>query len=386
MSSNPAHDTFQLEGLWPNEMQNRILRAGLCEKEEAIQAMKAWLSEHDSTQHVDEASMRLVPLAYTNLTRHGFEDPIMGRFSKIAMLNRIKSMQVFKETEPVLSALSEQAIPTLVLKGLHLSKSYYQDIAARPMSDADIAVPRAFAHQAHQLLTDLGYSRDYPDKPFEDILRLHHASSYSKEGCVDIDLHWRIMPLKDDPEVDKPFWETARPQFFGQAEALVLSPTCLFYHTVIHGVRWNPLPPLRWIADAISQLRSDRENIDWNALEKLARDHKTTHRLGRGMRYLREVFSVDLPNDLIERLEKTPLSMVEKIENRLVVYNDRDESDLKAKYMRLFGEYYRASYGKNPLRFATEYLDYLIVRTTGISTRWQMIGFLTSGLLKRGVS
>ena len=376
--------SFELEGLWPTDKQLLLLKAGLCAPDAARRSMLEWLDAHNTTHPLEAASLRLVPLVHSNLASTEVEHPLMNRFATVARLTSIKSQQIKLETLPVLEAFHTAGIPVLVLKGLHLSEVYYATPESRPMSDVDLAVEPRYAEAAHTLLTRLGYTRDYADKPLSTVRHIHHASSYACPGKVDIDLHWRIMPLKNTPATDAPFWRDALDWKLEGVPAKVLSPTHLLYHTVIHGVRWNPLPPLRWIGDAMVQLQKDKKQIDWEELKRLSKAHRTTHRLGRGLRYLSNEFSVDLPETAIVALEKQPISLVERIENRLVVYNDDDdETNIKSKYVRLFGEHCRACFGLSPIRFVTDYLDYLVLRTQDIQTRWALVSYLLTAPFQR---
>jgi hypothetical protein len=124
------------------------------------------------------------------------------------------------------------------------------------------------------------------------------------------------LPYSD---VDDCFTSTAVPfEFLGHKLA---SPdaTRMLLHSIVHGVRYNVEPAVRWIPDSLMVLRTAGVQIDWPWLLDFAVRRKFTHRLGLGLRYLAEEFGADVPPEVIRELSARPLSMIERIERKAVL-------------------------------------------------------------------
>ncbi|MEZ4548820.1 MAG: nucleotidyltransferase family protein [Thermodesulfobacteriota bacterium] len=149
------------------------------------------------------------------------------------------------------------------------------------MLDADILVPTRRAREAVELLTGLGWSSSITplkDSPDMDALsrlveaRGQEVSEYSDEYFTvrhgqdlvnrdefTIDLHWHVLHGYNPPDADAPFWEAARRVTVEGAPVLVLDPVDQLLQVCAHGMRWDPTPPVRWVADAAVILRKEGE-------------------------------------------------------------------------------------------------------------------------------
>ncbi|HPE48452.1 MAG TPA: nucleotidyltransferase family protein [Hyphomonas sp.] len=380
-SHTPPGDAFDMPGLWPTADQLLLLKAGLLGKDEACEAMQLWLDEADRSNGLDGASVRLLSLAYSNLQQFGFQAPLMNRLAATHRASRLKAASLFHDAEKLAAALSDAGIPVMVLKGLHLAQEYYPDPAARPMNDLDLAVPKAHAEAANRVLEGLGYSRDFADEAFEKCVRYQHALPYVSDKGADLDLHFRVLLLRDDPTCDDVFWQQSVPFRLGNTPVVAMNPTHLLFHTVVHGICWNPMPPLRWIADAMMVLRKSGNEIDWNEIGDLAESRQVTHRARLGLQYLKASFHAPVPEGLIERLKTCPESLVERVENACIIYNT-EQDDVLGIYRRWFGEHTRRFSGRNPVRFLYEFADYLRFRTEQVHTFAGLAGFVALGVFK----
>jgi hypothetical protein len=148
----------------------------------------------------------------------------------------------------------------------------------------------------------------------EEILRLtrvRHAWQFSRveeapdepalredEGC---DLHWQPVVRCYSPFVIEQFWSRAETVSACGRRALVPAATEQLFHTCAHGLQWDWTPSLRWIADALTILRSP-SIIDWARLVELARAANMTVRVHTAMLYLRTRIEAPVPQTAIEAL------------------------------------------------------------------------------------
>ena len=94
---------------------------------------------------------------------------------------------------------------------------------------------------------------------------------------------------------------------------LALNPADQLFHVCVHGLRWNSVPPLRWVADALMILNSSPE-IDWNRLVTQARQRRLVLSLRKALTYLRDLLDTPIPPTILQRLQQIPLSKIERLE------------------------------------------------------------------------
>lgn len=367
---------FSLVGLWPTETQMNLLEACIFRGDRGRSAIEAWSEAIAAGGIVDAASFRLLPLAYINLSADNYSGEVMTRLNGLYRMTRLKAEAFVTRVTPILDEFESANLDVLVLKGYDLAETYYPERAGRPMSDIDLTVKPSDTYKADRLLGRIGFERDYQFRSLDDCMRHHHALSYKDKGGFEIDLHWRAIPLRNTPDADDAYWKTSHA--FGKNSSVInaLSPTYLMFHTVVHGVRWNPMPPIRWIADAIMILRKAGDEIDWEAMATFAKEREATHRLSRGLRFLKYKFDANIPEDMLQKLEQEPLGFVESVENKCAIYKGQGDS-LFGLYRILFAEHVRAEWGNTGIiGFLGGFLDYMTFRTVQVTTRIGLIGFL----------
>lgn len=95
--------TQQEGGCWPTPEQKLLLRACLLEGKETTEAWSEWRSRVD-IQVLDRGSLRLLPLLYWNLKRHGVNDPLIDRFKGIYRFSWYKNQMLFQAMEALLAS------------------------------------------------------------------------------------------------------------------------------------------------------------------------------------------------------------------------------------------------------------------------------------------
>lgn len=313
----PAASLFDRPGLFPDREQYLVLRAALGEGRAAIDAYQEWRSTLDLSKDFDREVFRLVPLLYDNLRRLGHHDELTGRLKGAYRLAWAKNHRLFDDTRPVLDRFLAAGLTVMAMKGAPLALCYYDNPATRPMSDVDFAVPGTQVDAAAGILAGLGYR---PWRTIDsDFRRFRHAVGFVAPGQKEVDLHWHMLLDFCDDSADTVFWQKARPfRFLGQQ---ILSPdaTRLLLLTIIHGLRWNPEPPVRWIPDALMILRQTREPIDWAWMVGFAVERRITFRLHAGLAYLAERFSGEIPTWVLTQLAAVRPSVRERLELRTLM-------------------------------------------------------------------
>lgn len=367
--------------LWPSRDQLLLLHASLGEGAEAVEAYRSWRRGVDLDDDFGWDILRLLPLAYHNLHRLGFDEPLMGRMKGMYRRYWVENHTLFHQVSPILRALTDRGMDVLLLKGMPLVLDYYENHALRPMADVDVVVPFHQARNAVDCMAGCGWSFLRPLS--DDMLRYHHALQCFGPGGMQLDLHWHVTYEACTSDADRRFWARSEPLNFQGLSLTQLDPTALLLHTVVHGVRWNREPPVRWIPDALTVLRKRGREVDWSGLVDLALEIQAPVRLRLGLGFLRDEFGGAIPRWVMDALPSSPVSLRERIDNALLLKaaSVHEGSVLRWQWA-LFSEFCRRYWAKGPVDFVSGYSHFLRFHW-GLNGRREMVPFVLRGLWKR---
>ncbi len=316
-------------GWLPTDRQFLLLKACLAPPHEAHDALVAWRAGGDEAE--DAGSRRLLPLLWKRWAGMGMqrlpsawkEDYLRcWRKGQLAVARANRLGQLF----------AGDAIPTLLIKGLPLALEAYADLGSRPMADIDLVVPFEQARPAVERLLQAGWrpaptplkgggmasvtpasawlSQPRRLERFDPCyLRVRHSHGFHHPDGTEMDLHWFLFEGQCDPGTDDSPWQRAsglaargrvrqvQPlatlQSLGSADHLLL--------LLAHGARWNPVPPIRWIPDAVLLLRAPTA-VDWTCFvaEAVRRGLAPTALVM--LRWLEERFQVGVPAEVLREL------------------------------------------------------------------------------------
>lgn len=302
-------------GCWPTPVQEQLLRAALLTGDEALAAWEAWRRATPDLGRLDHGSIRLLPLLYVNLRALGVSHPRMdvlrGTYRKAWYQNRVLLRQVGR----VLAALRAAGVPTMVLKGNAVLASLKVEIAVRPMNDGDVMVPAEHVGTAGRILGELGLHTSLDLSPGRH--SVIHAAPFSEAGRYWLDLHWHVLKEDCAANADADEWAAAIPVLVDGIETLAPSLTDQLLLACVHGVRWDPEPPLRWVADAAMLVRTGA--IDWELLASRARRHRVAPVLAMALPYLSRVLGLPIPVSAVEACVDVPTVAWERRELQLQV-------------------------------------------------------------------
>jgi hypothetical protein len=338
------------EDLWPSDEQRLLLDAALLSGDRAVRAYRTWRDALPTDHEFTPGVRRLLPLAYGNLLRLGSADASMDRLRIAYKRTWCETHQLFHRIHPTIDALASRGIHVLMLKGVPLVLSYYRSHGVRPMADVDVAVARRQLDDTIAILRSLGWRA--AEEPNPDVICFRHSVAFIAPDGTQLDLHWRVLD-ESGPDAEGFFWSRVEGLDFIGTAVLQPDPTTLLFQVVVHGIRWNPEPPVRWIPDALTILRARGADIDWPSLVALATSLRLSNRVGRGLAYLADEFGAPVPADVVDRLRTSRTSLVERIENTTVMVDHRrtyDRSLLMRQWL-LFTRYCRVADRSTALRF-----------------------------------
>lgn len=350
------------------------------EGQRAIDAFLVWRSRVRLEDDFSAATARLLPLAYDNLHALGVDDPIMQRLKGVYRHAWYGTHRLLHAVSPMVSGLAAAGIPVMLTKGAPLALSYYRNPALRPMADVDIVVPPAALERALGIFASLGARGEWPGP---EVRRFRHAVQWFGPDGGEVDLHWRpLYESRADSDTDS-FFAATEPLDFRGTTVRQPDPTHALFHSVVHGVRFNLEPPVRWIPDAVTILRARGREIDWQRVEDLAVSYRVAQRLLLGLSYLSNSFAAPIPQDTLDRLKSTRRTWFERFESRVALADDGslNPSALRNQLSWL-AEYARHTPARNPLSFALGYTHYMRYRLR-LSGRRELFGRIVKGIWRR---
>ena len=364
-------------GCWPTRAQELMLRAALLQREPALESWNEW-KRNVNIDVIDYGSHRMVPQLYRNLQRHGVKEQLMDRFKGVYRYYLYKNEILMHRIGSLLAAFEDAGIETMVLKGAALIQLYYRESGLRPMLDADVLVQTHQAERAMELLTRLQWKPRYT-RPLMRI-PIIHSTPFEDSAGRQVDLHWHLF-WECFNASDDDYWETAIPIQIGGVKTLALNPTDQLLHTCWHGARWNEVPPIRWVADALAVLGASAAEINWESLLQKAQRHRIVLPVKDSLEYLKHRFDAPVPDGVLTSLSAVRIPKMEH-ENYELVLNPM-APPTTSKILRMLYYDYRwlsssTKSGFKPLVFAKH-----VQAKWSIDSLWHVPLYLSMRMVRR---
>ncbi len=166
----------------------------------------------------------------------------------------------FIEAERVTTALAKLSIPSVVLKGVGLARSVYQDPAQRTFRDLDLLVPEDALEGAVGCVEALGY-RMLTSGPLREVYRrLHFHHIFEGHAKPRLELHWGLTRVGESCRLPaKGLLERAVPAQ-GGGTFLVPAPEDQLMHATLNLLRGG-FTELKRLVDIDRLLRSHSELV-----------------------------------------------------------------------------------------------------------------------------
>ena len=266
-----------------------LLRATLGPEAEARDAYEAWRAQADLAT-LDRASQRVLSLLAERLD--GRDDEVAAKVRRIARFTWLRTQVLLEHTAPAVQALEAAGVPAMLNKGAAVLAHTGWRVARRPMDDLDVAVPRALAPRAIEVLRERGFDSPLAGDPRH--LDERHALGFRDAAGAELDLHWHVLHGSLHHDADDAFWAAAEPASVRGVECRVLCREDALLQAVTQGREYSDTHPLRWAADAAELLR-DAPAFDWDRVVEQARRHRLTRELGESLAVLGEVTGEPVP-------------------------------------------------------------------------------------------
>ncbi len=196
-----------------------------------------------------------------------------------------------------------------MLKGIALSVAHYRDEGVRPMEDIDVLVPRGEFERAITVLRRAGWTTGRDSMPAGGLRAVHAQHLWHGDGGHSLDLHRYALAQAAS---DDAFWSAAVEIELSNVPTRTLCPADQLLHVAVHGARWNPVPPVRWLADAVAVERSAGAELDWDRLVGEASRRSVTTTLAAALECLVGAVAFPLPDCVLHRLRSAPTGRLER--------------------------------------------------------------------------
>lgn len=356
-------NNYSSESPLPNSSQELLLKVALSDKETALDCWTQWKSINDFENDVDLGSFRLLPLVFHKLQTFDYSDELTGRLKGIYRKSWSNNQQLIYKASLLIDEIRRVGIEVMAVKGIPLSLTVYNNLAIRPMYDVDILVPLSTKMEAIQFLRDKGFVPD-DERILEFSLIYGKGMGFKNESGFEVDLHWR--PLLDSIMNSDPddFWDKARPIKIGNTRALIMSPEDELLCTFVHGLRRKPLPPIRWVADAVSIIRNNKDNLDWDRFLAYSVKYKVVIQVKSGLGYIYQTFDLPVPEDVIRKLKRISPSYSEKVIYKQAQWfgDHRQKFTFPERVFTFYARYLRYSTNENIVKIHLKFAMYSISR------------------------
>jgi len=301
--------------VWPNESQSLLLRAALCAGDDAVAAWRRWKA-YAGERGLDDASYRLLPLVYRNLLAADIDEPLLSRMKGVYRRTWYRNQALLHAIADVIRLLDDAGIATIVLKGAALTAAYYRDYGLRMMNDVDVLVPTAARGRALDALDAAGWIPGYfPISALtNERLDVRQSWGFHNGRGREFDLHWHVMASDVRADADDVFWQHAEPLTVSGVATGTLSPTDHLLHICEHGMVPVAVPPVQWIADAVTILQAAGDRVDWERLAGQVKRRRLTLVARAALGYLSREWCAPVPLDWLGDLNTKSVSELERRE------------------------------------------------------------------------
>jgi hypothetical protein len=288
----------------PSQHDQLLLKALVADGPQAIRAATDWLDFTD-VDILNEGVRRLVPMLRYRMQLWGLEHPSLPAIHRVYRVLWLQDQRLRYQGGIVLHALTPLNIPITILKGFLLGRLYYPNTACRPAADMDlliepdqhapvIATLEGLGYEAHPIASFHAWCFKHPDGAELDLHRSPYHEAYAEDLTRPIFGRRVKLDWPEGPNLYR----------LGSGDQLL--------HTISHGLRKNTVLPIRWILDAVYQLRNQGEAMEWNIFLAEASRLELDEVARRGLEVIDQVAPGLVPAEVTGRLRAKRTSETER--------------------------------------------------------------------------
>lgn len=270
----------------------------------------------------------LLSLLYHRLKSRGFETIIpaqhLPRLREVYFENGARNLKIQSELGGIISALSSRNIPCIVLKGLHLAVTFYENQALREISDIDLLVPVSFVGQAAEVLSSLGYETQTSYKYDLEWQKTRYHLLFLRPLSIPVELHWNItLPHWCPSDIAlHGLWERSIKVRIGDVDTLGLCSNDILMYLCFHACKHHRFQHgLRPLID-IAYIVSRADSIAWVELVDRSRKWTVDRSVHLVLLLAKELIGADVPSQVLADLRPADFNELIFSEARELIFAD----------------------------------------------------------------
>ena len=313
-----------------------ILLAALClDKEKALshfEKVKLALAKIDTETNrailnLEDDTKKLLAQVYFNLK--DVDDSLLEQFKIDYKANTLNGKYYLNIAAQIARVFESNRIPYMFLKGIPIVLQTHQNFGVRPMTDIDVLVPPEKLEMAMQILVEQFSMkiRNYDLAFYHN--NIIHAITLRRAANLQVDLHFYFHDFAYHTIHDNQLWATCQKvQLSSSQLGFIPSPSFLLYRTLIHGLDGKAH---RWVTDCVALVDFHGKTINWKEIFELAKKQKMLWPVINRLKFLKEEFSIPLPNEVELSIANEKVSILEQI--YFFYYSNRREVKSSQSYL-----------------------------------------------------
>jgi hypothetical protein len=272
-------------------------------------------------------------LFYHRLKARGLEpalpQDIQPQLLEVYRQTAVNNLGLMRDLNRIVTLFQADGIPVIVLKGVYLASTVYNNLALREITDLDLLLPIDQIEQAAKLLKTLGYQQKSGHMLEVDMVFLHHLAGFTDSLLSMVELHWTITrppsSYSIDPSIDpNELWARAVPVRIGDVEVLGLSAEDLLLHLCMHASYHHRFEfGLRPSCDIAETIRHFGNTLSWPQIVERARRWRWARGTYLALRLARELVGAAVPAETLRQLLPIPVDEAIVAAARGQIFTDR---------------------------------------------------------------
>jgi hypothetical protein len=271
------------------------------------------------TDAADEGERRLYPLAAQHLPERTLSREELAPLRAQRRAAFVRGEILFAAAEEIEDLLSRAGVRAALLKGLALQIRVYGEQIVRASSDIDLYVTVSELAACLDAVASAGWMRTEARPRTGDaaiIASTQTRLTFQMPSGTQVDIHWcPRQPLEFDRQLVAEFTDDLTERSYRGRSWRIPSDLWLLFETIEHGLAWNEVTPIRWLADAVQLLDRDDVDLDWDRLCHLVERTHLRLSFATALSVMRH-YTDHVPQVAIDRLVATPPGLLERLYTR----------------------------------------------------------------------
>lgn len=286
-------------------------------KNEAFPAksLMAGLSPQDWQNLIQLAAMqRITPFLWHCLKQKDLQallpESVAELFRDATRRNALNNLRLNSDLSRLLTALEKENIPLILLKGIVMANTVYENIGLREMNDIDVLARPADLERIAEILTSMGY---HPMQPYSiDVICQtgHHLPRFIKKNAAHFEIHWTLANPGTGYDMDpQELWQQARSVQIAGHKTQTLCVEDMLLHLCLHTSYLHPFSfGLRPFCDIGQLIDRAGSSLNWRTVTHRAISRKWQRGVYAALRLAVELAEAAVPQKVLDELQPEDLS------------------------------------------------------------------------------